>query len=241
MKRTPALLVFFALFLSSLLAGICSYQAQCRYLSDNVNRALTAAMQDCAFSRMDADTLKAFRQHITIAEVRDTAYISVRSHRIGNAEHMCYEANAGCTILTVLRLSDQRLSGLLSALSLLWLAAFLFYDHRHHRHASALLPVGSMIKGNLCYAPDSSRFLTPDGTELHFTPLQRQLLRLFLQSPAHTLSKQEICEALWPGKPDASETLYALVSRLKSPLEKQCGLTIVSDRGRAYQLKDSNP
>jgi DNA-binding response OmpR family regulator len=69
--------------------------------------------------------------------------------------------------------------------------------------------------------------------------MQHQLMEMFLQSPDHRLSKTEICDALWPKKPDASDTLYTLIRRLKPIVEKHFGMRIVSDRGRSYFLKDS--
>jgi DNA-binding SARP family transcriptional activator len=58
-------------------------------------------------------------------------------------------------------------------------------------------------------------------------------------SPSHLLTKKEICDALWPKKEDASETLYTLIRRLKPIVEQHSNLRITSDRGRAYELKDS--
>ena len=82
----------------------------------------------------------------------------------------------------------------------------------------------------------NGRFLDGFGQELHLTPMQRQLMEMFLSSPTHELSKEEICEALWPRKDDASDTLYALISRLKGVVESQTSLRITSERGRAYRL-----
>ena len=66
--------------------------------------------------------------------------------------------------------------------------------------------------------------------------MQHQLMQMFFMSPAHMLTKAEICDALWPGKPDASETLYTLVKRLKPVVEQHSNLKIESDRGKAYRL-----
>lgn len=55
-------------------------------------------------------------------------------------------------------------------------------------------------------------------------------------SPSHQLSKAEICDALWPKKPDASETLYTLIRRLKPIIEEHSDLKIESDRGKSYGL-----
>jgi DNA-binding SARP family transcriptional activator len=57
-------------------------------------------------------------------------------------------------------------------------------------------------------------------------------------SEGHRLSKQEICDTLWPRKPDASATLYTLVKRLKPVVEEQGGLQIKSERGKEYILEE---
>ena len=69
------------------------------------------------------------------------------------------------------------------------------------------------------------------------TPMQQQLMEMFFRSPNHTLSKTEICDALWPKKDDASETLYTLIRRLKPIIEAHSDLKIEADRGKAYELK----
>ena len=69
------------------------------------------------------------------------------------------------------------------------------------------------------------------------TPMQQQLMEILWQSPSHQLSKAEICDALWPKKPDASETLYTLIRRLKPIIEEHSDLKIESDRGKTYGLK----
>ena len=66
--------------------------------------------------------------------------------------------------------------------------------------------------------------------------MQFQLMRMFFNAEGHKLSKSEICESLWPGKDDASETLYTLVRRLKRVVEQNSSLKIEAERGRAYKL-----
>ena len=72
---------------------------------------------------------------------------------------------------------------------------------------------------------------------MKLTPMQQQLMEMFFRSPSHLLTKAEICEALWPKKDDASETLYTLIRRLKPVIEQHSKLKIEADRGRAYELK----
>jgi DNA-binding response OmpR family regulator len=67
--------------------------------------------------------------------------------------------------------------------------------------------------------------------------MQQQLMEMLWQSPTHQLSKAEICDALWPKKEVASETLYTLIRRLKPIIEEDSDLKIKSDRGKSYGLK----
>ena len=91
--------------------------------------------------------------------------------------------------------------------------------------------------GGLTYSEDEGRFYTADGTQIRLTPMQHQLMEMFFHSPSHSLSKTEICETLWPKKPDASDTLYTLIRRMKPVIEQHSDLKIEADRGRAYELK----
>jgi DNA-binding response OmpR family regulator len=75
------------------------------------------------------------------------------------------------------------------------------------------------------------------GCAIKLTPMQQQLMEMFMSAPGYTLSKQQICDALWPKKDDANDTLYTLIRRLKPIIEEHSDLMIESDRGRAYELK----
>ena len=65
----------------------------------------------------------------------------------------------------------------------------------------------------------------------------QQLMEMFFRSESHQLTKTEICDALWPKKDDANDTLYTLIRRLKPIIEEHSDLKIESDRGRAYKLE----
>ena len=99
-----------------------------------------------------------------------------------------------------------------------------------HRRLSALGLYGGL-------ALHDGRFVNAKGSEVKLTPMQQQLMEMLWQSPSHKLSKTEICDALWPKKPDASETLYTLIRRLKPIIEEHSDLKIESDRGKSYGLK----
>ncbi len=67
--------------------------------------------------------------------------------------------------------------------------------------------------------------------------MQQQLMEMFFRNESHQLTKAEICDALWPKKDDANDTLYTMIRRLKPIIEEHSDLMIESDRGRAYKLK----
>lgn len=162
---------------------------------------------------------------------------------------------ANCSMATVLGLSDQRLPMMLSLLTVLSFLLACSPLTRKRKDINLFIakprPLASPICvtpqskancadvqsiGGLDYLADSHDFYFY-GKEVHFTPMQRQLMELFYQSNSHTLTKQEICDTLWPRKVDPSETLYTLIKRLKQTLtDNGCQLQITSDRGRAYRL-----
>jgi DNA-binding response OmpR family regulator len=91
--------------------------------------------------------------------------------------------------------------------------------------------------GGLSYSENEGRFYDATQLPIHFTPMQQQFMNLLWEAPSHTLSKKEICDALWPGKEDANDTLYTLVRRLKPVIEQHTDLKITADRCGRYILK----
>ena len=89
--------------------------------------------------------------------------------------------------------------------------------------------------GGLIYT--NEKFMTAKGEQIRLTPMQHTLREMFMNSENHCLSKQEICDRLWPKKPDASDTLYTLIKRMKPIIEDHSNLKIESDRGKSYTLK----
>ena len=243
MKRYHALIVLCLLLTCSVTASVVSYRQQQSYIRSDVRRALALTLEEKTTDRVDADTIRTYRSHITIAAVRDTACIRVRTIRRSRGDVTYMEAEPGCSFATVFRMSDQRVPALLGLLSLLWALSNmqLLFRRRFPQGCPAiqLAPVASSkawpTMGNLSFNEDEDYFCTPAGDRLRLTPMQQQLMALFFRTSTHRLSKESICQALWPGKPDASETLYTLVRRLKPTLHSH-GLTLSSDRGRGYEL-----
>ena len=201
------------------------------------------------------------RRHLRNPQLGEMAFITytVRCERGG--WKVTFDTEAKCSAVMIWSLSDQRLSAWLSVMALLSLA--LSFRGRRQLHPTTNREPSSSLEWPRCEGgrrsqlttsreerlsllrlsrgakeEDESQPITMDSfSATHLTPMQRQLMEMFVASGSHRLSKHEICDALWPKKDDASETLYALISRLKRELDKTSSFDIISDRGRAYILK----
>ena len=114
---------------------------------------------------------------------------------------------------------------------ILWLLGCLWYTRKNKPR----ILVQGLSYGGIVLHQDT--FMTLSGEQIHLTPMQHSLLKMFITSDTHTLSKQEICDQLWPKKPDASDTLYTLIRRIKPIIEVHSSLKIESDRGKSYSLR----
>ena len=140
---------------------------------------------------------------------------------------------AGCSRASVLSMSDQRLSLLLFVSALLWAAGCV----ARRRRVGVAQPLAPAF-GGLRLSAGGTVFLDTAGEPLRLTPMQHRLLAMFFAAEGHRLSHGEICDALWPKKPDASATLYTLIKRLRAVIGQRSSLRIESDRGQAYRLTD---
>jgi len=219
MKPIYAFCMFFLLVSAAVLAGIDSMYRAKRLAQQDVDHALALTLQQCEPDRIDA--------------VRDTAFLSIVMHEDGKQQRAQLTANTGLTITRLWMLSDQRASGVLGVLAALWLAVSLWWMRRKERIADTLIQLGC-----LQYDEEHHRFLV-NGCCISFTPMQQELMKLFMTAPEHRLRQKDICDHLWPRKPDASATLYTLIRRLKRILHEVAGMNIECQRGEAYQLKTS--
>lgn len=165
---------------------------------------------------------------------------------------IAFRGYADCSAATLLSMSDQRLTMFFSLMAMLCLF-FQMSGFNKRKGGIVAVAEGTLLDisttviscddshdtfGGLWYDDDMQVFKNEDGNTISFTPMQRQLMELFFKSDNHRLTKQEICDALWPKKDDASETLYTLIRRFKVMLEANSHLKIESDRGRAYLLRE---
>ena len=219
MKQRYAVVVLFVLITASGMVSLTSYKTTEKMVTEDVNQALAKALDEQQSDVISADTIQVFNSHLQIEGLRGNAILAVDTKK-------GFRPHPQVSTATILSLSDQRPSMILWSMVLLW-GLFCLYQHRR---LSALGLYGGL-------ALQDGRFINAKGSEVKLTPMQQQLMEMLWQSPSHQLSKAEICDALWPKKPDANETLYTLIRRLKPIIEEHSDLKIESDRGKAYGLK----
>ncbi len=236
MKQQYAVIVLFALIAVSSLTSLDSYRSTSQRVNEDMDRALAITMQEQQSDVISQDTIRTFNSHLQIAALRGKATLAV------DTRNRQFKAYAHCSEATIFSLSDQRPAALLWVLTGCW-AMFVWYRRAENR-GDRLLDSGQNHEpvpaipgfGGLTYSEADGHFYAADGNEVLLTPMQHQLMEMFFYSPSHSLSKAEICDALWPKKPDASDTLYTLIRRLKPVIEQHSNLKIESDRSKAYRL-----
>jgi len=219
MKQRYAVVVLFALIIASSMVSLTSYKATEELVTADMNQALAKALDEQQSDVISADTIQVFNSHLQIEGLRGNAVLAVDTKK-------GFRPRPQVSTATILSLSDQRPAMVLWSMALLW---GLFCMNRYRRSMTLGLYGGLTLK--------EGNFVDAKGCVVKLTPMQQQLMEMLWQSPKHQLSKAEICDALWPKKPDASETLYTLIRRLKPIIEEHSNLKIESDRGKSYGLK----
>ena len=222
---------FCFLMLCALCTGINSYNRTKGMIAQDVNSALEQVLAKMPDNVVTTDTIRCYRNCLTIAELKDTAGIAIRTVRRDGRLETKLVAEANCSFATTFMMSDQKASGSILLVGMLWLLGSLWYVRRNRPE----LIVQGLAYGGIVFNNDI--FMTQSGEQIHLTPMQHSLLEMFITAETHTLSKQEICDQLWPKKPDANDTLYTLIKRIKPILETHSTLKIESDRGKSYSLK----
>ena len=225
MKQQYAVIVLFALIIVSGLTSFGSYSATSRLVSEDMDRALALTMEEQQSDVISQDTIQVFNSHLQMEALRGRAVLAVATRQDG------LHCEAKCSTATIFALSDQRPASVLWMMTMAWIA---FCLYRRYRERPLL--AGITQYGGLSYTESEGLFVDAAGRQVKLTPMQHQLMEMFFLSPSHSLTKAEICDALWPKKPDASETLYTLIKRLKPVIEQYSDLRIESDRSRAYRL-----
>lgn len=222
MKQRYAVVVLFALIVLSGMVSLTSYKSTERRVTDDMRRALGLTLMEQQSNVISADTIRKFNSHLQMEALRGRAVLTVDMQK-------GFQPLPQCSVATVFALSEQRPALFLWTMAALW-GMFCLWQRRHHA-------VMAGEYGGLSFSEANHRFYNKKGVEVKLTPMQQQLLEMFFNAPSHTLTKREICNALWPKKDDASETLYTLIRRIKPVVEKHSRLMIASNRGRSYELK----
>ena len=221
MKQKYLVIVLFGLIMASGAASFKSYQATERMVTDDMGQALAQTLAEQQSDVISCDTIQVFNRHLQLEQLRGKAVLAVDTRQRG---FHCY---AKCSAATIFAMSDQRPASVLWTMALLW-GFYCFWKYRKE--------VPLVVYGGLAYSEKEKRFYNALGKQVKLTPMQQQLMELFFYSENHQLTKSEICEALWPKKPDANETLYTLIRRIKPIIEEHSNLKIESDRGKSYEL-----
>ena len=245
MKQKYAVVILLALICASGLTSFRSYQAMERIVAEDMACALTKALAEQQSDVISSDTIRVFNSYLKLEQLRGNAVLAVTTrqerllagdHQSGNRLAACYRSDARtglrcearCSAATIFLLSDQRPASVLWTMAILW-GLYCFWRYRKQ--------VPLMVFGGLAYSEHDGYFYNTMGKQVRLTPMQLQLMEMFFRSESHQLTKTEICDALWPKKDDANDTLYTLIRRLKPIIEAHSDLMIESDRGRAYELK----
>ncbi len=218
MKQRLPIVVLFALIVASSLFSLNSYMTTELMVTEDMNQALAKALEEQQSEVISADTIRVFNNYLQTEDLKGKAVLALDTEK-------GFQPRPQVSTATILALSDQRPSMVLWSMVVLW-GMYCLYQHRRR--------VTMGMFGGLALQEGS--FVDAKGCVVRLTPMQQQLMEMLWQSPSHKLSKTEICDALWPKKEDASETLYTLVRRLKPIIEEHSNLKIEVDRGRAYGL-----
>ena len=216
-------IVLFALIITSSMVSFTSYRATEREVNEDMSQALALALDEQQSDVISADTIQIFNRYLQIEALRGNALLAVDTRQ-------GFRPRPHCSMATIFALSDQRPAMVLWTVTMLW---GLFCLWKRRKQVPIICGYGGLV-----YSETDRRFFGLKGEQVKLTPMQQQLLEMFYMSPSHLLTKKELCDALWPKKEDASETLYTLIRRLKPIVEQHSNLRITSDRGRAYELKD---
>lgn len=194
----------------------------CRYLKDK--RLQQAAF--ITFDVVDSD----FQNNSLGDQAICSDTLIVKDKHAG--ETLALKGYARLSVASILGMSDQRIPAACMISAFLWAMLSWLYLRKKQEGSEAVTGFGGLV-----YSEVDQRFYTAAHTPIRFTPMQQQLMLLFWNAPSHSLTKEDICAALWPKKEDANDTLYTLIRRLKPIVEEHTNLKIVADRGRDYSLE----
>lgn len=241
MNPYHAIIVLLIIVCNIVATGRHGYNRAKNEVIADMNQALAKTLAQKQEAWITPDTIVDYRSHLRIGFLRQSSVIyyaidekqsGLQSRKMAwrnkNGKSVEFRSYANCSFASVLAMSDQRPTAALSLAAVLWAAFSMYYFRRQHK--------GMIVVGGLAMDVARNRFTTLRNVPVGLTPMQQQLLEMLFRAENHQLSKQLICEKLWPKKPDASDTLYTLIRRIK-PILAGNGLTITTARGKDYRLE----
>lgn len=256
MKPRYTVIIFCLILASAMVSSMGSYRQARQLIVDDMDNALQLTLAAKHDLWLTPDTIRDYRRNLQIDMLRDVSFIGydmaysglhteARTRRL-DGQQASYRSYASCSPLMVLSLSDQRLPAVLWMVVMVWGIVVVGQHRRRQTMLPSALPTTPQPTdirdqhllriGTLSYDADSDLFFDSSNSPVRLTPMQLQFMRMLFLADRQRLSKQDICDRLWPKKPDASDTLYTLVRRLKPIVEQCSNLQITSDRGRGYEL-----
>lgn len=240
LKAYHSIIIFAVLVLSAIFSSVSSYRKAQYAIVKDMNQALAQTIEERQDQWITPDTIQSYRSHLSIDMLKNN---SILCYAIGKPAELCsremrldrhaIQGYANCSMADVFGMSNQRTSFTLMLMAMAWAIWTMLY----HRKENINEECDFLSLGSLSYSSKDDSFYNADTQQaIHFTPMQHQLMQMFFEK--HQLTKQEICDALWPKKPDASETLYTLIRRIKPIIESNSNLCIESERGKAYRLTE---
>lgn len=222
------------------LSSMHNYKVTKDSIIQDMNQALSQTISQKENGYITPDTIINYRQHLKIDALRNRSFLYYACNNKGNV--ICsrkmkwhsqeysveFQSYANCSTADIMGLSDQRLPASILIIGILWAALSILYFRRQYNNF--------VVLGNMMYAQNEHSFYDLNKTPIVMTPMQEKLMIMFFLSSNYKLSKQKICDELWPKKPDASETLYTLIRRIKPTIQTRGNLKIISERGKDYKL-----
>lgn len=157
----------------------------CRYLKDK--RLQQAAF--ITFDVVDSD----FQDNSLDEQAVCSDTLIVKDKHAG--ETLALKGYARLSVASILGMSDQRIPAACMISAFLWAMLSWLYLRKKQEGSEAVTGFGGLV-----YSEADQRFYTAAHTPIRFTPMQQQLMLLFWNAPSHSLTKEDICAALWPKK-----------------------------------------
>lgn len=240
MKPFHSVIIFMIFVVCGALSSMHSYNVTKYAIIKDMNQALSQTISAKENGFITPDTIINYRQHLKIDALRSHSFLYYAYNSKDNV--ICskkikwhspqysveFQSYANCSAADILGLSDQRLPVSILIIGILWGVLSVLHFRWQYKNV--------IVLGNMMYAQDEHSFYDLSKSPVVMTPMQEKLMMMFFSSANHKLSKQQICDELWPKKPDASETLYTLVKRIKPIIQTRGNLKIISERGKDYKL-----